>query len=61
MASKGPVYHPVATGAARETVNNHKTRQDLIFWAGWVSVFLMIFVNLRQLSISSFVPSPRLI
>ncbi|GAD98203.1 hypothetical protein CC1G_06890 [Paecilomyces variotii No. 5] len=33
----GPVYHPVATGAARTTVENHSQKEELVFWAGWRS------------------------
>ncbi len=28
--------HPVATGAAAQTVAKHQTLQELIFYAGWV-------------------------
>jgi hypothetical protein len=38
MANKGPIFHPVATGAAARTVKAHEDEQKLIFWAGWVQL-----------------------
>lgn len=39
MGHQGPIYHATATGAAKITVDYHQTPQDLIFWAGWASVY----------------------
>lgn len=36
MATKGPKYHPNATGEAAKTVAVHEEPQDLTLWAGWV-------------------------
>ncbi|KAF2097961.1 glutathione S-transferase [Rhizodiscina lignyota] len=39
MATTGPKYHPVATGAATETVQQHQEPEDLTLWAGWFCPF----------------------
>jgi hypothetical protein len=36
--NNGPIFHPVATGAAAITVKAHVDKTKIMFWAGWVRV-----------------------
>lgn len=39
MAASTPIYHPVATGTAAETVKYHSDPADVKLWAGWFCPF----------------------